>query len=104
MKNNTVSILQLVESLECLLTSTDIVLRRGGCEFLSSVLSDLPPNHMNTQEIELLASFFCDRLLDHHSLTPAALKAYAALVKHISTKHLYSLDSVRFSNNVYILA
>ncbi|XP_065211262.1 MMS19 nucleotide excision repair protein [Planococcus citri] len=85
LNNTELSILQLVENFECLLTSTDIVLRRGGCEFLSHVLSELPSNHLTSQEIELLASFYCDRLLDHHSITPAVLKAYAALLK---MKHL----------------
>lgn len=80
LKNSKLSIIRLVESLECLLTSTDIILRRGGNEFLSSVLSELPSNYLNSQEIELLTNFFCDRMLDHHSITPAALKAYAALV------------------------
>ncbi|KAK7573753.1 hypothetical protein V9T40_010944 [Parthenolecanium corni] len=75
------SILKVVESLNDILTNQDLTIRRGGVEILTTILSELPENVLNAEEIKYFIDFYCCLLLDHHSFIPFILKGLLALVK-----------------------
>ncbi|XP_066278817.1 MMS19 nucleotide excision repair protein homolog [Branchiostoma lanceolatum] len=73
------SLLQLVESLGSSLTSTEVTTRARATQLLAEVLHRSPSNRLTEKEAEVLSAFFCDRLLDHHSVQPHVLHGLLAL-------------------------
>ncbi|XP_071828217.1 MMS19 nucleotide excision repair protein homolog isoform X3 [Apostichopus japonicus] len=73
------NLLQLIESSEPFLTNKSTDIRARGVRLISDVLHFLPKNTLSPDEAKVLASFFCDRLKDHHSITPHTLYGLLAL-------------------------
>lgn len=71
---------EVVEGLGSSLTHVSPVERGAGTRFLADLLHALPRNTLNPQELTFLATFFIDRLKDHHSVVPNVIYAYIALV------------------------
>ncbi|XP_015111644.1 MMS19 nucleotide excision repair protein homolog [Diachasma alloeum] len=71
----------VVEQLGEFLTSTDISLRENGVRSLSTIIQKLPQDFLSPQELELLTSFYCDRLKDHHSIIPSVILGLLSLVQ-----------------------
>ncbi|XP_071487624.1 MMS19 nucleotide excision repair protein homolog [Diadema antillarum] len=68
-----------IESMGLSLTSTDTKVRCRGVQMMAEVMSSLPRNLLNEQQVTVLLEFFCARLLDHYSITPHTLKGFLAL-------------------------
>ncbi|XP_055607018.1 MMS19 nucleotide excision repair protein [Uranotaenia lowii] len=95
--DNKLSLAEFVEELGPGLTHEDNVIRMKTTLLLSNVLTKLPSNLLNENQMEFLTMFYCDRMKDHHSVIPAILEgllAFAAmdnLPKGSSWKILNSL-------------
>ncbi|KAL5022527.1 hypothetical protein ScPMuIL_001682 [Solemya velum] len=72
-------LLELVESLGPHLTDKNTSVRARGSLLLAEVLHQLPNNLLLAKEVELLCTFLCERLADHHSIQPPALYGLLAL-------------------------
>ncbi|XP_011297077.1 MMS19 nucleotide excision repair protein homolog [Fopius arisanus] len=76
-----ITLCEVVEQLGELLTSTDISVRANGVLSLSTIIQKLPQDFLNPQEVQLLTSFYCDRLKDHHSIIPSVILGILAIVQ-----------------------
>ncbi|KAH8416967.1 hypothetical protein KR222_000581 [Zaprionus bogoriensis] len=72
---------QLAEQLGFALTSPDTEQRVAGTSLLSAVLGALPADLLNAKQLEFLATFYIDRLRDHHNVMPAIIDGLCALVR-----------------------
>lgn len=70
---NKYDITQLVERLGPILTHTIAETRRKAVQFLSEVIAQLPGEFLQANQIQLILTFYNDRLKDHHSLLPHVL-------------------------------
>ncbi|XP_052102418.1 MMS19 nucleotide excision repair protein homolog isoform X1 [Mytilus californianus] len=77
--NNEVKLVTFIENLQKYLTSTDVSIRSRCVRLIAEVLHQLPNSHLNEDEVELLVTYMCERLMDHHSVQPPALYALLAL-------------------------
>ncbi|XP_071948228.1 MMS19 nucleotide excision repair protein homolog [Antedon mediterranea] len=77
--NDDIKLLTLIEYLGQHLLSTDHDIRARATRFLSEVLHNIPNDKFSTPEVGHLVAFYCDRLKDHHSVTPHALLGLLAL-------------------------
>uniref|UniRef100_A0A8W7PBF7 MMS19 nucleotide excision repair protein n=1 Tax=Anopheles coluzzii TaxID=1518534 RepID=A0A8W7PBF7_ANOCL len=73
------NVAEFVEELGPALTHTDASVRAKGTTLLSNVLKDLPPDALQANQVELLCTFYIDRSLDHHTVTPMVLAGIEAL-------------------------
>lgn len=73
-----------VESLGPFLTATDVDTRAKTMRLLSSTLSNLPVDFLNTVQLNFISTFYCDRLKDHHSVVPSTLSGVEALSKMLN--------------------
>ncbi|XP_014255509.1 MMS19 nucleotide excision repair protein homolog [Cimex lectularius] len=73
------TVLSLVESLEPYLVNKNELKRLKGTSFLSDVLQEISQDLLNEDEVKVLTAFFCDRLKDHFTVIPAALKGLQAV-------------------------
>ncbi|XP_076241898.1 MMS19 nucleotide excision repair protein [Calliopsis andreniformis] len=80
-----IKLFEIVGELGPFVTDKDVNIRERGIETLSSILSYLPKDYLNETELHFITSFYSDRLKDHHSIIPAALKGTLAIVE---MKHL----------------
>ncbi|XP_031843171.2 MMS19 nucleotide excision repair protein isoform X1 [Nomia melanderi] len=90
----------VVEELGPFITDKDVNTREKGINALSSILSHLPKEYLNENELSFVTSFYCDRLKDHHSIIPSALKGILAIVqmKHLPRDSPERLFRVFFDN------
>ncbi|KAH8330815.1 hypothetical protein KR067_007701 [Drosophila pandora] len=70
----------LADQLGFALTSPDTEERVAGTNLLSTVLVALPEDLLQEQQLEFLATFYMDRLRDHHNVMPAIIDGIGALV------------------------
>ncbi|GAB1605862.1 MMS19 nucleotide excision repair protein homolog [Argonauta hians] len=77
--NKEVNLLEIVQCLGSALTTSDLTQRADGTKLLCDALHQIPQDLLIFAEVELLCTFFCNRLGDHHSIQPAALHGLAAL-------------------------
>ncbi|GMH03716.1 hypothetical protein Nepgr_005555 [Nepenthes gracilis] len=80
LKNDTITIEQLVREMEMYLTTTDNILRARGVLFLSEVIACLSSKPLDNATIHSLVGFFIGRLSDWRALR-GALVGCLALVK-----------------------
>lgn len=73
------SFLDMIESLQQHLTSTEVDKRIKACELISNVLTNLNKSIIKPQESAAIISFLCCRLQDHFSVHSAALAALAVM-------------------------
>lgn len=69
-----------MEELGSFITDKAVSTREKGINSLSSILSHLSKEYLNENELSFVTSFYCDRLKDHHSIIPSALKGILAIV------------------------
>lgn len=79
--NKRTDVAELVEKLGPTLTSPDAETRAKGMHLLSSVLTDLPADALNSTQLNFVSTFYCDRLKDHHSVVPFTLPGIQALAR-----------------------
>ncbi|CAI9735793.1 nucleotide excision repair homolog [Octopus vulgaris] len=79
--NKEVNLLEIVQCLGSALTTSGLSRRADGTKLLCDALHQIPQDLLIFAEVELLCTFLCNRLGDHHSLQPAALHGLAALSK-----------------------
>ncbi|KAL8170444.1 hypothetical protein V2J09_022248 [Rumex salicifolius] len=79
LKNNSVTIEQLVKEMELYLTSTDNVLRARGILLLAEVLSCLDMKPLHNITMHSLITFFADRLTDWRALRGALVGSLVLL-------------------------
>lgn len=75
------TILQLVEQLGTLLIHFTPDKRELGLEILTQVLEKLDDSHLSTEQLRFIATFYADRLKDHHQVIPPAIRGILALVR-----------------------
>ncbi|XP_022080749.1 MMS19 nucleotide excision repair protein homolog [Acanthaster planci] len=96
--NGDITLLKLVEMLGPYLTSKESNIRGRGTLLLAEILHRLPRDKLSAEETGLLAAFFCDRLKDHHSITPHAI--YGLLSLSICTS-LPAGDAAKICLNLF---
>lgn len=69
----------LVENLGFALISTDVELRAKATSLLSNVIASVPKELLNDVQLNFIATFYCDRLKDHHSVMPGVFTGMVAL-------------------------
>lgn len=76
---------EFVEELGPALTHEEPAMRMKATTLLSSVLEKLPTDFLTEQQLDFLATFYCDRMKDHHTIIPAILDGILALanMEHI---------------------
>ncbi|KAF9245349.1 ARM repeat-containing protein [Melanogaster broomeanus] len=77
---DTVTFLDIVKALGEYLTSDEDSLRTKGVQFLSLVIEQCPKDKLNRQAVRVLATFYCSKLEDTETITPA-LKGISHLVR-----------------------
>eukprot|EP00105_Crassostrea_gigas_P019962 XP_011438612.1 PREDICTED: MMS19 nucleotide excision repair protein homolog [Crassostrea gigas] len=80
LQGKSVSLLELVESIGEHLTSEDHEIRGRVIKLLSEVLGKLPNTVLSPMEVKTMVTYLCERLQDHHSIQPQALKGILTLV------------------------
>nr|XP_033340790.1 MMS19 nucleotide excision repair protein homolog [Megalopta genalis] len=75
----------VVKELGPFVTDKNLITREKGIDALSSILSHLPKEYLNENELCFVTAFYCDRLKDHHSIIPSVLRGILSLVE---MKHL----------------
>lgn len=85
--------MDLCENLNFALTSGIVEQRVQGTLLYSRVLAKLPKNHLNVEQLEVLANFYAARLKDHHNVIPAVIEGIDALVhmEHFPGKSVVGL-------------
>lgn len=73
---------QVIEQLGGFLTSKDVNIRENGVKSLTIILDKINKSYLNEQEVELLSSFYCERLKDHHSIIPAVIQGILSIVRN----------------------
>lgn len=73
--------MQLVEHLEGLLIHYAPTKRELGIEILTQVLENVDDSHLTAEELRFIATFYGDRLKDHHQVIPAVIRGILALVQ-----------------------
>lgn len=67
--------------MEKYLTSTEVSDRLNGVRFLSTVLSKLSSSYLTEEEINLITTFYCERLKDHHTLISTSILGLSSIVE-----------------------
>ncbi|XP_057321632.1 MMS19 nucleotide excision repair protein [Microplitis mediator] len=80
-ENGKIKLFQVIEQLGGFLTSKDVNIRENGIKSVTIILDKINKNYLNEQEVELLSSFYCDRLKDHHSVIPAVIQGILSIVQ-----------------------
>lgn len=78
--NQKFKFVSVIESLRDVLTNQDVAVRERGIDFLSWILTEIPPDLFSGQEISVVVNFYSDRLKDHHNIAPATIRGLLALV------------------------
>lgn len=79
MASNRYELTQLVEKLGPILTNPEAEQRKKGVHFLSQLLSQLPADFLQANQLKFILAFYNDRLKDHHSLVPHVLAGVGTL-------------------------
>ncbi|XP_026674112.1 MMS19 nucleotide excision repair protein homolog isoform X2 [Ceratina calcarata] len=97
-----VKLYDIVETLGPLITDTDIEVREKGICAISTILSHLPNDYLNENELSFIVSFYCNRLKGHYSIIPKVLTGILATVQmtHLSKDSPERLLRT-FFDNVY---
>lgn len=74
-----------MEELGPALTHKDVDIRLKATKFLSDLLRSLPNDLLDEVQIGFIATFYCDRMKDHHSIAPQVINGLLAIIK---MKHL----------------
>ncbi|XP_041370234.1 MMS19 nucleotide excision repair protein homolog [Gigantopelta aegis] len=73
------TLLELIEALGGHLTNTETSVRARATDLLSQVLHQTAANHLTEKDVNLLLTFLCGKLSDHHAVQPYALHGLVAL-------------------------
>lgn len=63
-ENKKTTLIEIVQQLGEYINDEDPILRGKAVSFLTSVIKALPPKFLSRQQIQVLTSFFCDRIED----------------------------------------
>ncbi|XP_075146935.1 MMS19 nucleotide excision repair protein [Haematobia irritans] len=93
-------VVSLCESLQFALTSSSVEQRVQGTLLYSRVLSKLPKDFLNEEQLEVLSNFYAARLKDHHNVIPAVIEGIEALVhmQHCRGKYVVAVLQSFFLN------
>lgn len=58
------TLIEVVQSLGEYINDEDPILRGKAVSYLTSVIKSLPPRFLSRQQIQVLTTFFCDRIED----------------------------------------
>ncbi|XP_076255143.1 MMS19 nucleotide excision repair protein [Rhynchophorus ferrugineus] len=99
-KCNTLSIVNLIEHLRCLLLNNLYTRREMGVLILCEVLKGLETNMINTEYIDVLSSYFAEKLKDHHQVATSALQGVLTLISfpNCSSKSVIQLITSIFNH------
>ena len=64
LQNRQTTLIDVVKSLGEYINDGDEKIRSKAISYLTAVLSDLPPNYLTRQQIQVLCQFYCDRIED----------------------------------------
>lgn len=66
-----------IEKLDFLLTNTSPDQRELGVRIFADVLEEIPSDLLNAQQVELISTFFINKLKDHHKVRNMISQAVA---------------------------
>lgn len=100
MKSSRIQILTVVEKLGPLLTSTDIETRIKGVKIFNNVLASLSADFLVETELNLIATFYADRLNDNHKVVPTVLEGILSIanMKNLSNDMCRKILKAQFDN------
>lgn len=64
MENKKTTLIEVVQSLGEYINDEDPILRGKAVSYLTAVIIALPPKFLTRQQIQVLTTFFCDRIED----------------------------------------
>lgn len=64
METKKTTLIEVVQSLGEYINDEDPILRGKAVSYLTSVIKSLPPRFLSRQQIQVLTTFFCDRIED----------------------------------------
>lgn len=89
MQSGHIKLHAVIQSLGPFITDKDAGLRKQSIEALSRLLAFLPTNFLNETELGFILTFLCNRLKDHYSIVPAALRGVYTVVNISSINTRY---------------
>ncbi|EAW15218.1 MET18/MMS19 family protein [Aspergillus clavatus NRRL 1] len=63
-ENRKTKLIEVVQSLSEYINDEDLILRGKAVSYLTAVIKALPPKYLSRQQIQVLTTFFCDRIED----------------------------------------
>ncbi|XP_062586006.1 MMS19 nucleotide excision repair protein homolog, partial [Saccostrea cucullata] len=79
LQEKSISLLELIENVGEYLTNEDHQIRGHVIKLLCDVISIIPNTLLSPMEVKSLVTYFCERLQDHHSIQPQALRGLLTL-------------------------
>lgn len=79
-------ITKLVENMGKVLTNSEATNRLKGMRFFTKILKEMPKNYLTEIQVNFISKFYIDRLKDHHSIIPAVLDGYLAIIEMVNYK------------------
>ncbi|CAI7571874.1 unnamed protein product [Penicillium pancosmium] len=64
LESKKITLIEIVQQLGEYINDEDPILRGKAVSFLTSVIKSLPPKYLSRQQIQVLTTFFCDRIED----------------------------------------
>lgn len=89
----------MVEQLESLLVHFAPTKRELGIEILTQVLEALDHSHLTPEQLRFIATFYGDRLKDHHQVIPVVIRGILAIVKF---ENFPDGSSVHLLNSIFL--
>jgi len=68
-ENNKTTLIEVVQSLGEYINDEDPILRGKAVSYLTAVIKALPPKFLSRQHVQVLTTFFCDRIEDGGAVT-----------------------------------
>lgn len=68
-QNKKTTLIEVVQSLGTYINDEDTILRGKAVSYLTAVIRELPPKFLSRQQIQVLTTFFCDRIQDGGAIT-----------------------------------
>lgn len=96
------TLIELVQQLGEYINDEDPILRGKAVSFLTSVIKALSPKYLSRQQIQVLTTFFCDRIEDGGAIAGLdTLQRLDRFTKELATETAQAYVSLNFSTSVF---
>lgn len=96
------TLIELVQQLGEYINDEDPILRGKAVSFLTSVIKALSPKYLSRQQIQVLTTFFCDRIEDGGAIAGLdTLQRLDRFTKELATETAQAYVSLNSSTSVF---